>query len=273
MLPRPLRFGISRSHGGADPLASGRLLVAALGAQLGVRVELRVAADYDDLTEQLINGAIHVAWMAPLAHAHAAGRGAMLAVVSERGGALTYRSALLVRRDSPFIGVGGLRGVRAAWTDPASASGHLWARLHLLVAGVDPKRDFAEEKFWGSSAAALGAVVSGEADLCACYTRQDAASEHDLALADAERLCAGAGERLRVLDVTDEIPPDGVVLAPQLDPEDQARLRDLLLDLHTLPGGPEALKSLMQADRLRGVTAEVEKIVQRLRAHVPLRRT
>jgi ABC-type phosphate/phosphonate transport system substrate-binding protein len=71
-----------------------------------------------------------------------------------------------------------------------------------------------------------------------------------------------------VLEVTDSIPPDGVVLGPQLDPEAQARLRDLLLDLHEKPDGLAAISELMSGDRLRGVTEPVLRTIARLRALV-----
>ncbi|MFI5289768.1 MAG: phosphate/phosphite/phosphonate ABC transporter substrate-binding protein [Polyangia bacterium] len=267
-LPRPLRFGVSRSHGGAQPAAAAKRLVEVLATRLGVRVELRIAADYDALTESVLDGKIHLAWMPPLAHARATEKGATLAVVTERRGALTYRSALLVRKDSPAAAVAGLSGVRVAWTDPSSASGYLYARLHLIAAGIDPERDLVSESFRGSSSAALAAVIAGEADLCASYTSEAAAADPALALDDAERVCPGARAQLRVLDVTDSIPPDGVVLGPQLDPEAQARLRDLLLDLHEKPDGLAAISELMSGDRLRGVTEPVLRTIARLRALV-----
>jgi phosphonate transport system substrate-binding protein len=267
-VPQPLRFSVSRSHGGTHPLDAARKFAELLGERLHSRVELKIAADYDDLTDSLLKGKVHIAWMPPLAHARATQKGALLAAVVERGGALTYRSALMVRSDSVHTSTNGLRGVRAAWTDPASASGYLYARLHLLHAGVDPRRDLASERFFGSSKAACAAVADGEADLCACYVGDGAYDDRALALADVERVLPGAREKLRVLDVTDRIPPDGVVLSDSLAPDAQAHLRDVLLDLHNQASGQAALKWLMQADRLRGVTSDVLKIIARLRAHV-----
>jgi phosphonate transport system substrate-binding protein len=206
--------------------------------------------------------------MPPLVHARATRGGAVLAAVSERSGAITYRSALLVRADSAYVELQGLRGVRAAWTDPSSGSGHLFPRLYLLHAGIDPRRDLASEKFYGSSRAALDAVASGEADLCACYVRRGSAAP-DVALIDVERTYPGARERFRVIGVTDPIPPDGVVLSARLDPAVQAQVRDVLLDLHNHAAGRSAIEALMQADRLRGVSSEVVRVLERLRAHVP----
>ena len=267
-LPEPLRFSVSRSHGGPHPLDGAMQFADVLSARLGSPVELTVANSYDDLADGLIAGNVHLAWMPPLAHARATQKGAVLAVVAERGGALTYRSALLVRTDSVHTSTRGLRGVRAAWTDPSSASGYLYARLHLSAAGIDPRRDIASERFYGTPFAACSAVLNGDADLTACYVRDTAGSDPALAIADVERIMPRATERLRVLDVTDRIPPDGVVLSSRIEAGARIEITDVLLDLHNQDSGLAALEALMQAERLSLVTDEVLRIIARLRAHV-----
>jgi phosphonate transport system substrate-binding protein len=266
-LPHPIRFGVSRSHGGPKPQESAATFCAVLGARLKVAVEPAITADYDELTSKVLEGKIQLAWMSAIAHTRATRRGCELTAVSERQSSITYRSALLVRTDSVFVGLNGLRGVRAAWTDPSSAGGHVFPRLYVQHAGIDPRRDFASEKFYGSTRAALDAVAEGQADLCACYVRS-ASSDPDAALADVDRVLPGARESLRVIGVTEQIPPDGIVLTARLDPLAQAQLRDVLLDLHSHPAGRSALEQLMQADRLRGVTNDVLRVIARLRPHV-----
>lgn len=271
-----LTFGVSRSHAGHDLDAGARRFADALAARLGRKVGATVTRDYEQLLEGLLVGGISIAWLPPLGHTRAAARGAPLACVSQRHGALTYRAALLVRADSHRTGVRALHGVRAASANPNSASGYLFPQLHLLAAGVDPRYDFAGERFYGSAANACRAVADGEADLCACYVSDaaGAAREDNWRLGHLElrqTLGDAVAAPLRILDVTDPIPPDGVVLAPPLDGRVQAAARDALLSLHTDPRGAEALARLMQAERLMPVTGDVVKIIARLRAHVPQR--
>src|SRR5439155_298315 len=122
----------------------------------------------------------------------------------------------------------------------------------------------------------VGAVTDGDAELCAHYISDGAGAHRDdhFALAQLE-LRAALGDavagKLRVLDVTDPIPPDGMVLAEPLDGRMQAALRDALLSIHDERRGFEALKALCQAERLAPVTGDVAKIIARLRAHVPER--
>jgi phosphonate transport system substrate-binding protein len=271
-----LTFGISRSHAGHDLDASAREFADALTTRVGRRITVTITPDYERLLDGVLMGAIAVAWMPPLLHVRAAHKGAPLAAVSQRGGALAYRAALLVRSDSHRTTVRSLRGARAAWADPYSASGYLFPQLHLLAAGVDPRYDLASEGFHGSAAAACRAVVDGAAEVCAHYISDAAGAARDdhwklgqLELRQA--LGEHVGSQLRILDVTDPIPPDGMVLAPPLDGRVQATLRDALLSLHTDPEGAHALHALLQADRLMPVTGDVVKIIARLRAHVPQR--
>lgn len=266
-LPHPIRFGVSKSHGGPRPEEAVSTFCAVVGTHAKGVIEPVVTADYDELTTKVIDGSIQFAWMSAIAHTRATKRGAVLTAVTERQGSITYRSALVVRVDSVYVGLAGLRGVRVAWTDPSSAGGHVFPRLHVQHAGIDPRRDFASEKFYGSTRAALDAVAEGKADLCACYVRSSSA-DPDVALNDVERVIPGASDALRVIGVTDQIPPDGIVSSARLDPLAGAQLRDVLLDLHNHPAGRSALEQLMQADRLRGVSNDVLRIIARLRPHV-----
>lgn len=271
-----LSFGISRSHAGADLDAAARRFAETLSARVGRKITVVVTADYEKLLDGVLIGGVSVAWMPPLMHVRAAARGAPLACVSERGGALAYRAALLVRADSNRTTVRGLRGIRAAWADPYSASGYLFPQLHLQAAGVDPRYDFEREAYHGTAAAAARAVADGDADLCAHYVSDAAGSARDdhfkLAHLELRRALGDAvAGKLRVLDVTDPIPPDGMVLAPPLDGRIQAALRDALLSIHDEQRGHDALRALCQAERLAPVTGDVVKIIARLRAHVPQR--
>ena len=80
------------------------------------------------------------------------------------------------------------------------------------------------------------------------------------------------GAQLRILDVTDPIPPDGMVLAPPLDGRLQAPLRDALLSLHE-DARRRARAARPGAGRSpdAGHRATSSRLIARLRAHVPQR--
>jgi ABC-type phosphate/phosphonate transport system substrate-binding protein len=269
-----IAFGISRSHAGHDLDAGARRFADALGSVVGRRLTVTVTRDYERLLDGVLVGAIAVAWMPPLIHARAAEHGALLACVSERAGGLAYRAALLVRADSHRATLASLRGARAAWADPFSASGYLFPQLHLLAAGIDPRYDFASESFHGTVARACRAVADGDADVCAHYISNTAGATPDghwrlARLELRQALGDQLADQLRILDVTDAIPPDGMVLSPPLAGLAQASLRDALLQLHAHAGGREAIHRLLQAERLAPVTGDVARIIARLRPHIP----
>jgi phosphonate transport system substrate-binding protein len=260
-----VRFGFTRAHGGERLHENARRFASVVEALLEQPVKLVIARDYEHLLEGLLVGGIDLAWMPPLLHARAAS--GLLAAVSERDGALVYRAALLVRAESEYQTIPDLRGARAAWSDPSSASGCVFPRLHLHAAGFDLSR-LRGETFFGSPASAMTAVIEGQADLCACPVREGAKSDTDIALADIYRTCTKGAWRLRVVAVTEPIPPDGFVLAPTVDDSSQARIRDALLVLHERPEGAYALRGFLNADRLAPVAGSVMQILDRLRTRV-----
>jgi len=164
-----LRFGVVANYAGGGPVLTeaAQELVETLSEVLGTTVELVIVDEYSDLYDQLVTGKLDIAWMPPLLHARATKEGAELAAVSERDGSFTYRSAILVLADSRAQRLRDLRGARFAWVDPSSAAGYIFPRLELVGAGIDPDKDLASERFFGSIATAADAVLAGEADACA----------------------------------------------------------------------------------------------------------
>jgi phosphonate transport system substrate-binding protein len=256
---------LSQHPVGQNLAERARRFVEALAAPLGRAPDLHLAADYDALVARLLEGAVDVAWLPPLAQIAASTSGAELLVVVERAGSLCYRAALVVRRDAPYGAPRTLVQARAAWVDPRSASGYVVPRNHLAALGLDPARDFSSEKFYGHSDLACAAVASGEADLCAVHVSESALDREHADEELAEQL-GEAAAKLRVLDVTDSIPPDGLVVPPAMRKPERAQIREALLGLHRSPEGAAALAELLQATRLAPVGADVERSIAMLRS-------
>ena len=260
-----LRFGVVANYAGGGPrlAEAAEELSSTLSVALETPVELVVASEYSDLFDQLVAGKIHIAWMPPLLHARATGEGAELVAVSERDGSFTYRSAVLVRADSNAQRLRDLRGARLAWVDPSSAAGYIFPRLDLLGAGINPERDLAGEKFYGSIALAADAVVAGDADACACHVRGGAGSSRSAAFLDVRQSLGPRADRLRVLHVTDSIPPDGLVVSGKLPEAERRKVREAVLSLNLAPRGRAAVQALLNADSLAPVTEHLLKLIQR----------
>lgn len=257
--PSALRFAVSRSNAGSALLEGARRFAAALDARLGCPVDVVIAYDHAALGKMLSSAAAELAWMPPLVHARAAAGGARLLALSQRDGVLGYRCALVVHADSRFRTLSDLVGVRAAWIDRESASGYVVPRQHLAARGVELARAFRGERFYGSGAAALRAVVDGEADFSGFFVR----GAHDVASAQRE-IERTQRVPLRVLDLTERIPPDGIVATGDLEAARVTVVRDALHELHTTAGGKDALQTLLQAERLAPVPDDVTRELRRL---------
>lgn len=260
-----LRFAVSRSNGGPNLLRGARAFADALGAALDTEVAVSVAFDYQALLKGLRAGGIDLAWMPPIIHAHAVAGGAHLLALSQRGGGLYYRSAVLVRGESRFRTLKEVTAARAAWVDRGSASGYLFPRMQLLAGGRAADKLFASEKFYGSATNACRAVVAGDADLCACFLSVAA----DVAAAQEEvtRTFGTAAAGLRVLGITGRIPPDGIVMSAAAAAP-RARVTAALLALHGGAEGRAAVELLLQAERLAAPDAAVTRELNALAARL-----
>jgi phosphonate transport system substrate-binding protein len=258
---RPLRIGASRNAGGGPGalVQYGVAFLEALGRALQTQVEGVIIDDYEALLSAVVAGEVDLAWMSPLLQPRSIARGAHVAVVAERNGWLTHRSAVIVRRDDPRRAASDLRGVRAAWLDPDSASGYLFPRGELLEHGAT----FAHEQFYWDPVNVAAAVLSGEADVGACYLADPTIASPTAAGAGLAEVLGTHAQGLRALHVTDQIPPAGIVLAPRVTKEEAQLITAGLGALHKDPPGRDVLRLLCHADRLAPVT---ETLSETLRA-------
>jgi len=248
-------FGASRNHvGGAESLALWAPRFAeVLGERLGTQVSLHVAEDYERLLHAVEYGAVQVSWLPPLLQSRAEAAGARLVAVTQRGGRLTYRSAVLVRRDGRFPDARSLRGARAAWLDPFSASGYVFPRLELVALGAT----FSSETFHGSLASAFDAVARGEADVCACFVGNPTPEDPGRAAADAARTAGPHASELRIVHVTGPIPGDAIAVSRGVPDASCAAIADSLVHLHESGPGLEVIREMLHADCFVRITPEV----------------
>ncbi len=246
---------------------------AQLSRSLGEPVAADTRQSYQELLGALLDEGerLALAWLPPVLVARALAAGGTLLATPERAGSGSYRSALLVSRESGLAELPQLRGKRAAWVDRASASGYLFPRAELLQQpGFEgfpaAPRPFASEMFHGATVRAAAAVVAGEADFCACFVTSAAARDPRVAEQDLSRALGPLANKLRPLHVGALIPPDGLVAAPRTPPALRDRLAASLLALHLDAEGARALEALLQAARLVPPGRELLGELSRFRA-------
>lgn len=190
---------------------------------------------YQALQTAVLAGEVDAAWGPPLTCARIESVGGLVALRAVRGGATSYKSALVSRVQDTFeistLGHGAFRP-RVAWTDEASISGYLMPRAYLRAQGIDIATAFLTQRMYGSYAACIDAVVTFEADLTSLFVRNN----------DFAETWGARAKRLRVLAYTDEAPNDGVVISPACSEE---RREALLEGLDFLMGKDSSRKVLM----------------------------
>ncbi len=189
---------------------------ALLGAAARLPITIARFESYDALTEAMHRRALDLAWLPPLPFLTLEERGEAIPLVAHhRGGASRFHGVILVRTESRIEAPLGLEGKRAAWVDRRSASGFVLPRIHLASLGLDPRRAFGAQRFFGSHDAVVRAVVGGKADFGATYARLDRSGG---AVHGAWADLPGAEESIRVLLSFGKIPGDITATRPGLDP-------------------------------------------------------
>jgi phosphonate transport system substrate-binding protein len=170
LAPRRMVFGLAVPENLTVIEAGVGSLIRWIGARAGIELVRFQVPSYEALARQMLDGALHLAWLPPIVFVRLEREGvATPLVTNDRGSGVGYQSVLLVRAASPIQTLDALRGASAAWVDPMSASGYVFPRLQLAAVGLDPRTLFRMERFYGSHPSALRALIDGSADVAATF--------------------------------------------------------------------------------------------------------
>jgi phosphate/phosphite/phosphonate ABC transporter binding protein len=231
----------------------------------GFRISPSVYPSYASLIEEALAGRLDLAWSPPLVavRLRQAQAAAPIAVV-RRSSRTGYHSALFARADGPLRRPGDLRGLRAAWVSPESASGYFAPRWHLRSLGVDPKIAFVEESFLGSHEAVAEAVLGGKADVGATHVGLDPSGG---SLTSAPWMTLGAPPTaIRVLLLIGPIPGDVIIASRKVPPGTRRRLTAALLTLRG-DDAADASQTVFDSTRFEPVSEDHLRLLERLQRH------
>ena len=141
------------------------------------------------------------------------------ALVAVRFGSPSYNGQIIVRSDSGIESIEDLDGKTFCRPDPLSTSGWIIPSITLKAAGVDPETDLAQVVDAGSH----DAVVAGDAR---GTIEEDYPDVMDV---------------ITVIEVSADIPNDGVQFVPEFDEEKRQSIVDALLKIAETEEGQEAL--------------------------------
>lgn len=193
-----------------------------LTQEIGTKVEAFTAANYVGVVEALGSGQVDFAIIPPFAYvlAHKESGAEVLLSAINKEGESSYRSELVVKKDSGIQSVEDLKGKRIAFVDPSSSSGYIYPAAYLINHGIDLDNDV-QTIFAGGHDAAMQALVNGDVDLACTYEglRNKLVDDFPTILDDTE-----------VLTYTDDIPYIALVVRKDLPEEMKQKIKDGVLN-------------------------------------------
>jgi phosphonate transport system substrate-binding protein len=226
--------------GEMERVATGAQSVAdLLNEKTGLYFDTMVATEYAGVIEALRSDppAAHMASLATFAYVMAADMGvAEAALVSVRFGNPFYNGQIIARADSGIKKLTDLKGKTFARPDPLSTSGWIIPMITLKAAGVDPERDMKVVDA-GSHDAVVAAVYNGEVAGGACYVDARTRIEKDH---------PDVMEKVAVIEVSINIPNDGVQFQPSVSKDLRDKIVNALLEIAATEEGKEALNTAYQ---------------------------
>jgi len=216
-------------------LAGFQGVVDIIFEETGLVVEPFVATEYAGVIEAMSSDPpnAHMASLATFAYMLASERGVAEAeLVSIRFGSASYNGQIFVRTDSGITSVADLAGKTFCGVDPLSTSGWIIPSITLAAYGVNPDTDLAGVVYAGSHDAAVSAVYNGECDAGSSFV--DARSNLTEDYPDIM-------EAMTVIEVSVDIPNDGVQYHPSVSRELRDQINGVLLTIHESEAGAEAI--------------------------------
>ena len=143
-------------------------LAAYLEQALGMKVEFTPVSDYPAAVEALVNKKVDLVWFGGFTHVQANLRsGGKIVPLAQRVEDTRFQSVFIAKTDSGIKSLADMKGKQVSFGSQSSTSGHLMPRNFLLLAKIDPDKDFKRIAYSGAHDATIASVVSGKVDAAA----------------------------------------------------------------------------------------------------------
>jgi phosphonate transport system substrate-binding protein len=211
--------------------------------ETGLVVEPFVATEYAGVIEAMDSDPVkaHMSSLATFAYILAAEKGVAEAeLVAVRFGSAVYNGQIYVRADSGINSIADLAGKSFCRPDALSTSGWIIPSITLRAAGIDPDTQL-EIVDAGSHDAAVAGVYNGDCDAGSSYV--DARSTIEETYPDVMDV-------IKILEISVDIPNDGVQYHPSVPREIRDQINEVLLNITSIEGGEDALFAAYQWSEL-----------------------
>ena len=209
-----------------------------------IDVSITALASYERVAQLIHKSEIDLAWLSPIPFISLARQGSVIPLASHyRRGSAMFPGAIIVHAGSRARSLADLRGKRAAWVDRHSASGFVLPRIEFWEAGIDPRKAFSSQRFYGSHEAVVRAVAEGYADFGATYG-------HSRGRAGSWTTTPHAS-LVRPLTTFGEIPADVIAARTDLQPKAREIITKAFMGLSSVDRGAELIREVFGADDFR----------------------
>ncbi|MCA3613497.1 MAG: phosphonate ABC transporter substrate-binding protein [Methylobacterium sp.] len=213
-----------------------------LSRELGVKVTLRIAADYAAVIEGQRAGTIHIGDYGPSSYvrAHTVSNGGVEAFATMRAadGSTGYYSVAYSKKDAAGMKLEDFKGRNLCMVDPNSASGNNVPLFSMHKMNIDPAKFFAKVTNAGSHENAVMAVQQGTCDLAFNWWN----SEDDSNLSRMANKGMVKKDDFKIVFRSEKIPGSPYAVLTSMPPDLKAAISKAFFDAPTK--APEAFKRL-----------------------------
>lgn len=173
-------LGVITSENESDKVIRYKPVEQYFEKRFGIKINWRTATDYAGIIEGVKAGKIQLAYFGPASYAKCYivtnGKVTPLAGALDEEGKLGYYSVIVVKKDSPYQSVNDLKGVKFAFADPNSTSGHQAPRFFLAEEGIKADEFFGSCTFSGSHENSVIGLLNGTYDAVATHYKSEESS-------------------------------------------------------------------------------------------------
>ncbi len=173
-----IRFGVEPYEQASAVIPIFEKIGGELSLKMGCPVTVFVASSYNAEIEAMRADKLEIGEFGPLAYvlAHQIANAEAFATYNDASGnPSTYYASIVTWPGSGITSLSTIAGHSFAFSDPDSASGHLFPAYGLRKAGIDPSRDIRAE-YAGSHVASFEAILNKKVDAGELNSQQIAAA-------------------------------------------------------------------------------------------------
>lgn len=223
-LPEELVIGFVPSEEAERMVKNLEPVTNYLSKELEIPVKVYKGNDYTAIIEAMRGEKLDIAVFGPFSYVLAskkAGAEPLVVPASREGKLATYNSLIVANKKT---GINNLQELidtpnkfSLSFSDPASTSGHLVPRGHLISLGIKPETHFKNVLFSGSHTATILSLATGKIDVAGCsYTVYNKMIERGML----------KREDVTVLWKSQDLPVDLVTVRGGISPEFKAKITE-----------------------------------------------